>query len=68
MKDCVLDACVWAELLVGSPTGKTAARALGDASALHAPELAVVEVMSVLRKWERVGALDVRLAGSAFAR
>lgn len=54
----VLDASVVVELLLNSAAGKSAmARLLADRAELHAPELLDVEVLHVLRRLVRNGAM-----------
>jgi predicted nucleic acid-binding protein len=64
----VVDASVLAEMLIGSPLGEVARQRLaGDAVVLHVPQVAALEVIAVLRKWEVAGALDGAAAARAAA-
>ncbi|MBN9105210.1 MAG: type II toxin-antitoxin system VapC family toxin [Propionibacteriaceae bacterium] len=51
----VVDASALAEFLVGSPRGVAVASALARDPQRHLPHLAIVETMSVMRRWARTG-------------
>jgi predicted nucleic acid-binding protein len=54
----VLDASAVVALLLSSPTGRRVAEAISSpALSLHAPELLDIEVLQVLRRYARLGAL-----------
>jgi predicted nucleic acid-binding protein len=62
----VLDASVLVELLLGTRKGRKVAVQIADPTiGLHAPHLADVEVMHVLRRLVRAGEIDGSVAESA---
>jgi predicted nucleic acid-binding protein len=62
----VLDASALVELVLDTPLGRRVARCIADpAEGLHAPHLADLEVVQVLRRYVRDGLLEVAEAETA---
>ncbi|MBA2504544.1 MAG: type II toxin-antitoxin system VapC family toxin [Thermoleophilaceae bacterium] len=61
----VLDASALVDLLLGRPAAAAVQNALLQEGSAHVPELADIEVLSALRRWEAGGDLTRARAGEA---
>lgn len=63
----VLDASAAVELVFGTRSGARILRRISDSRiSLHSPELLDLEVLHVLRRYERTGAVSATRAGEAY--